>query len=485
MRKIFLYAIILFMAHLYSCSKSPSGNPQITRQELKSTVEYLASPKLQGRLAGSEGYNQAAQYLAETFKRCRLQNAGFEDYFQRFSLEYNRIRESQFAIITPDAIREYRLGTDYVCRGFSGSGDVRASVVFCGYGISRPGMGYDDFEGVDAEGKIVVEFKRDPQWRLNGERIGYRSLRKKVKAARQHGAQAIIFVSLPNARNPQKPIGSVMHGEGRQNEDFPQIHISLEAARHLFRNSGHTLSELQSEIDRNQAPRSIDLSSQAHIRVQAAYDRQKPSMNVVGMVEGDSLKREYVVVGAHLDHVGGQAGKVYFPGANDNASGVAALMEMAEALALREEKPGRSVIFVGFSAEEQGLNGSRYFIDHPPVNKDQIQAMINLDCVGHGDSIVVGGGKSFPRLYQMVKQKDDAMKQMMTNRTWGGGGADATPFYEQGIPTLYFATKNSYTHLHLPGDKPETLNYSLHQYLTTLAYETTLEMAMGKNMDGK
>ena len=481
MRKILLYAIILLLAHVYSCSKSPSGNPQITRQELRSIVEYLASPELQGRLAGSQGYTMAAQHLAKTFKRYRLQNAGFEGYFQRFSLEYNRIQDSRFRIITPDSIRKYDLGTDYICRGFSGSGNVKAPVVFCGYGISRPEMGYDDFEGVDAEGKIVVEFKRDPQWRLNGEGIGYRSLRKKVKAARAHGAQAILFVSLPNARNPQKPIGSVMHGQGSQDEDFPQIHISMETARHMFRNSGHTLSELQTKIDQNQSPFSVELSARAHIQVQAAYEPHKPSMNVVGMVEGDSLKEEYVVVGAHLDHVGGQAGKVYFPGANDNASGVAALMEMAQALALREEKPTRSVFFVAFSAEEQGLNGSRYFVDHPPVAIEKIHAMINLDCVGHGDSIVVGGGKSSPRLYQIVKQKDDAMKQMMTSRTWAGGGADATPFYQKGIQTLYFATKNSYTHLHLPGDKPETLNYDLHEYLTRLAYKTTLEIAMGKN----
>ena len=477
MNRLFFAGAMIVVAAFASCSESPSGNPQITSNELQSTVKYLSSPELQGRLAGSEGYNKAAAYVADCYKQWGLQNAGFEDYYQQFLLEYNQIEESHFAIATHDTTLEYSLGNDYICRGFSGSGDIQAPVVFCGYGISRPQMGYDDFEDVNVAGKIVLEFKADPRWKIKGKHIGYRSLRKKVKAARGHGAKAIIYVSRTNARNPQKPIGSVMHGEGPQYEDFPQIHVSLDVARELFNRSGQSLTELQMAIDSAQKPHSVELSPRAHIRVDAQYDPQKPSMNVVGMVEGDSLKNEYLVVGAHLDHVGSQAGRVYFPGANDNASGVASMLEMAEAFALNDIKPRRSILFVAFSAEEQGLNGSRYFVDHLPVNKSRIKAMINLDCVAHGDSIAVGGGKSAPKLYRVVRTRDAAMEKMMTNTTWKGGGADATPFFEQGIPTLYFVTQHSYTYLHLPGDKPETLNEKLHAYLTRLAYQATLQMA--------
>jgi hypothetical protein len=472
-----LLMVILFLG---SCRNQSGTNPDITSQELMSAVEYLASDKLEGRLAGSEEYNQAARYVAREFKKYGLTDAGFEDYFQWFTLEYNEIRDASFSVTIKDTTHSYQLGTDYICRGFSGSGSVEAPVVFCGYGLSRPEMGYDDFAGVNVEGKIVMEFKNDPRWRLDGKHPGYRSLRKKVKAAKEQGALAIIYVSQPNDRNPQKPIGSVMHGKGKQSEDFPQIHVSLEVAQRLFQGSGHTLKELQTTIDQKRQPYPVELESQANIMVDARYEPKKHSMNVVGLLEGDSLSKEYLVLGAHLDHVGAQAGEVIFPGANDNASGVASLMEVAEAMAMQDEKPARSVLFVAFSAEEQGLNGARYFVDHMPVDKDDVVAMMNFDCVAHGDSIVVGGGRSFPELYQIAKKQDQPLKNMIIDRTWGGGGADATPFFEQGIPTLYFATKNSYDHLHLPSDKPQTLNAPLHQYLTKIGYKTAMEIAKGE-----
>jgi len=478
-RIISFTGLLMIILLIGSCRNQSGPNPDITSPELMSAVEYFASDKLSGRLAGSEGYNQAARYVASEFKKYGLSNAGFEDYFQWFGLEYNEIRDASFSVTTGDSSRSYQLGEDYICRGFSGSGDVEAPVVFCGYGLSRPEMGYDDFAGVDVEGKIVMEFKSDPRWRLDGKRPGYRSLRKKVEAAKAEGALAIIYVSQPNDRNPQKPIGSVMHGKGKQSEDFPQIHVSLEVANTLFQGSGHTLKELQTIIDQKHTPHSVELPAKASIMVDALYEPKKPTMNVVAMIEGDSLSDEYLVLGAHLDHVGSQAGEVIFPGANDNASGVASLLEVAEAMAMGDTRPARSVLFVAFSAEEQGLNGARYFVDHMPVASDQVAAMMNFDCVAHGDSIVVGGGRSFPQLYRIAKDLDRSGKQMVIDRTWGGGGADATPFYEKGVPTLYFATKNSYDYLHLPGDKPETLNASLHQYLTELGYKTAVEIANG------
>ena len=102
--------------------------------------------------------------------------------------------------------------------------------------------------------------------------------------------------------------------------------------------------------------------------------------------------------------------------------------------------------------------------------------MLNMDCVGHGDSVVVGGGKSSPELYKLVKEQDTLMKSMVIDRTWRGGGADATPFFEKGVSTLYFATKNSYKHLHLSSDKPETLNKELHKYLTNIIYQSTKKL---------
>lgn len=462
----------------YGCDQNPDKKEEIQSKELMQIISYLSSPELNGRLAGSTGYYEAAEFVASKFSEYGLDNLGYENHYQKFEIEYNKIKKCAFSKIeNGDSLREYELGTDYICRGFSGSGDIKAPVVFCGYGIANEKTGYNDYTNIDVKGKIVMQFKADPNWKINGEDIGYHSLRKKASLAKQNGAIGIIFVSRPNQKHPQKPIGSVMHGKGKQLQNFPQIHIDLETAKDFFEHSSVTLKELQKKIDTEKKPHSINLDTKARIYVKAHYEPRKTSMNVIGMVPAQNEKAdEYIVLGAHLDHVGGQAGKVYFPGANDNASGVASLMEVAEAFSVNKPK-NRSIIFIAFTSEESGLVGSRHFVENPPVNLDKIHAMINIDCVGHGDSVVVGGGKSAPELYEVVKRKDSLMQSMLIERTWHGGGADATPFFEKGVSTLYFATKNSYTHLHLLSDKPKTINKELHRYITSLIYNASRNMA--------
>jgi hypothetical protein len=479
---------LLSLYLVQACSNHKQPDP-ITQESVFEVTKKLSSPEFNGRLAGSEGYNGAAQYVAEHFKNIGLENMEYPNYFQKFDIEYNVIHDLQFAKINAHGEKKkYTAGTDFICRGFSGSGDLTAPVAFCGYGISEPEMGYDDYQHIDVQDKVVMLFKYDPRWKINGERIGYNSLRKKAQVAKDHGAKGIIFISFPNDKNPQKPIGSVMHGEGIQLVDFPQVHIASHVATELTNNTEKNLQEVQTFIDQNRKPYSFHLNTGVHIMVDAEYEEKKKTMNVVGLIEGndEKLKEEYLVIGAHLDHVGNQGGKVLFPGANDNASGVASVIHVAKALSEKKTALKRSVIFVAFSSEEQGLQGANYFVKHSPVPTDKIAAMMNMDCVAHGDSIVVGGGKSSPNLYEIARKMDSLDASLVINRTWRGGGADATPFFENGIPTLYFATKNSYTHLHLPTDTPETLNKSLHEDITELAYRVALEIGKGnyeKNTD--
>ena len=203
-------------------------------------------------------------------------------------------------------------------------------------------------------------------------------------------------------------------------------------------------------------------------------------MNVIGLLEGSDpiLKDEYLVIGAHLDHVGSQAG-LLFPGANDNASGSAAIIELAKAFQLDGTKPKRSILFVLFASEEQGLFGSKYFVENMKINPDKIVAMFNLDCIGYGDSIQVGNGKTSPGLWSLTRNIDNENFNLLIEDTWSGGGADLTPFYEKGIPGLYFVSKYSYDHLHLPTDTPETLNPDLFEKIVKLAYLTATDVADG------
>jgi Zn-dependent M28 family amino/carboxypeptidase len=224
------------------------------------------------------------------------------------------------------------------------------------------------------------------------------------------------------------------------------------------------------------------LQTEAGMEVHAEHTAEQPTMNIVGLLEGGdgSRGKEYLVIGAHLDHVGSQGNVIYAPGANDNASGSAAVLQMARAFISSGAKPKRPIIFVLFASEEIGLAGASHFVDHPPIPLENITAMLNLDCIGFGDSIQVGNGKSSPRLWDIARRLDSASTKMMVERTWNGGGADAGPFHGKGIPALYFVSTNSYKHLHYITDTPETLNPPLFEAITRLAYITAYNIAGGE-----
>ncbi|MCK9424639.1 MAG: M20/M25/M40 family metallo-hydrolase [Ignavibacteriaceae bacterium] len=477
MKKLYLLLPILMVQSIFAQTAN-----LIREESLMKRVEFLTSPKLQGRLAGSEYYNAAASYGAEEFGKAGLKPFGGEKYFQYLNIEYNQILPGEeFSVIRADGSeKKCEIGKDYIYRGFSGSGNITAPVVFCGYGISD--SLYDDYKSVDLNGKIAMVFKYQPKWNIEKHVWQNGNPREKARIAFQHGAVGILYVSFPNDDKPQLPIASVISGSGEQNINFPELHIDLPIADEILNGTEFTLKNLQTKIDSTKNPFSVSTKNKVKIKVETDYAKEKKTMNVVGLLEGkdDKLKNEYIIIGAHLDHVGGQGGKVYFPGANDNASGSAAVMEIAHAFAEGKIENKRSIIFVLFTCEEQGLYGAKYLANHLPVKQEQVVAMMNMDCVGFGDSIQIGNGKSAPQLWQIAKQIDVNNDKMMIETTWNGGGADAAPFHDKGIPAIYFVTKNSYEHLHELTDKPETLNKSLYQQITKLAFLTVKEIAEGK-----
>lgn len=462
------FFVIIFLLNLV-CSA------QINKHELLKTVEILSSKEFAGRLPGHSGYDKAVNLISGELQKLNLKPGGDSNYLQKLKVEYNEILAPEhFAIIKNGKRKEYKLGSDYVYRGFTGSGKLTAPIVFCGYGLSQPEKGYDDYANIDVKNKIAMVFKYNPKWNIGDKSFTNGNPREKAIVAAKHGAVGILFVSFPNDTEPQKPIGSVIHGEGLQMQNFPEIHIGLNLADELFGESGKSLKQMQTKIDFEKAPASLPLRHQVDLEVHTKYEKEKEVVNIIGVLEGSDpeLKNEYLILGAHLDHVGEQAGKIYFPGANDNASGSAALLEIARAFSSQKEKPKRSIIFAFFASEEQGLNGSTFYANNLPFPKEKVKAMFNLDCVGFGDSIQVGGGKSAVDLWNLAKKIDTESDRLMVNATWSGGGADAEPFFQKGISTLYFVTTNSYKHLHMLTDKAETLNPSLFEAITELAYKT-------------
>jgi hypothetical protein len=447
------------------------------------SVEFLASRSLAGRLAGSPGYMKAARAMARSFRSLGLLPGGEDGFFQRLEVEYEEIPEARLGLFLPGAATRFlELGPDFTCRGLTGSGDFTAPAVFAGYGVSAPEKGYDDYAGLDVRGKVMLVLKEPPPFRMDSLGWGSGLLpRPKARVAAAHGALGMLLVSRPLQAEPQKPIGSLLEGDGPEDARFPMLQVSDSVAQGMLKPAGLDLAALEAEIDSTKSPRSHALPVSVRVDVRAHYHARQPSVNVVGFLEGSdpALRGQAVVVGAHLDHVGSQ-GDLYFPGANDNASGSAAVLALARAFARPDLRPRRTVFFALFSSEESGLQGSRRFVERPPVPLETIVAYLNLDCVGVGDSIQVGGGKTSPKLWRIARDLDRRGARLTIEETWGGGGADAAPFAEKKIPTLYFASRYSYRHLHLPSDTPATLNPRLFEALTRLAYQTAWKVAQGE-----
>lgn len=479
---IFLFVLLSVVIIPQSSDKKEKGKELITKEGLLKNVEYLASPELQGRVSGSPGYNKASEFAVSEMRKLKLKPAGKNKFYQEFPIEYNEIiKPAFFSSINKDGNEKiYKLGSDYVLRGLTGSGDIKANVAFCGYGLTVPG--YDDYKSIDVKGKIVMVFKYAPSWKLNDTTgWGETSLRQKIRLSSAKGALAIIFVSTPKDANPQKPIISVLEGSGEQNINFPSLHAGLDAAADLLSGSGYNLKQLQTMIDSTKKPFSILTPNSGHIIATAQYTKEQTTQNIIGMIEGSDpkLKDEYIVIGAHLDHVGAQANEIYAPGANDNASGSSAIFEIMKAFEKENIIPKRSIIFVLFASEEIGLEGAKHFVNDPPVPLKQIKAMLNVDCIGAGDSLQVGGKREYPLLWKEVKNND--FSNIIVDQSFGPG-ADAEPFHEKGVPSVYFATTNGYTDLHLPSDTPDKLNRTLYEKAVRVIFLTAYDLSMGAGL---
>jgi Zn-dependent M28 family amino/carboxypeptidase len=255
---------------------------------------------------------------------------------------------------------------------------------------------------------------------------------------------------------------------------IPQVQVSIPVAERLMAVTGVTLADLEARAGEANAPSSALTGARVHVRTVAAYRPAVPTVNVVARIPGTDLAGEAVVVSAHLDHVGCQ-GAVCWPGANDNASGSAAVIAIAGALT----RPRRTVVAVLYASEEHGLDGSEAFAASPPVPVDRIVAQVNLDCIGIGDGLQVGGGQASPRLWEIARTIDATTTKRMIEDTWWGGGADAQALFDRDVPTLYFATHDAYAHLHLPTDTVDTLDPDLLADTVRLAHRVVAVLAGG------
>ncbi|MCL2512038.1 MAG: M28 family peptidase, partial [Bacteroidales bacterium] len=322
MKKLFFW--ILFG----SCGYFYAQTPAVSIDTMMYHLQELTSPKYEGRLPGTPGYDLAKDYTVNLFKIYGLQpykGAMVEELFT----EVNVIKSSFFETEFQGEKRVYELGKDYACRGFSGSGAVAGEAVFCGYGVSSDD--YDDYKNVDVKDKIVVVMKGTPAFLPSSITGNFYYVRDKARVAEQRGAKAIVIITMPGERDTATVQGSVMCGKPPHLAHFPMIQPHYNCGKNIFATENVSLPTLLQKINETKQSQSFTMRQKMYISVDADYNPKAKTYNVVGMIEGSDpkLKDEYIIVGAHLDHVGKQGTDLIFPGADDNGSGVVTVLEAA------------------------------------------------------------------------------------------------------------------------------------------------------------
>ncbi len=465
---------LLICCVLFAACKNPGipVNPEISPDDLKSYVSTLADDKMEGRGAGTEFEDATARYVEACFKKYGLKPLG-DSYFQTFDFISGVIigDESEIHFYSGDEVSSYQDG--FTVLPFSFSGRVIGDLVFAGYGISAPDLGYDDYENLDVEGKVVMVMRYSPDGKeRDGDFSPYSALRYKAITAREKGATTIIFITGPEEDNNQDKLLSPRSGGGKQDVGIPAIHLKRNIADRWLKNAGkETLEELQKSIngEGHPKPASFALGSQLAI-VTDVIPEKRTSRNVIGVIEGaGSLKDQWLILGAHMDHLGwgGEGSNSMVPdvyeihnGADDNASGTSALLELANHYAdapLPENR--RSLLFIAFGAEEVGLLGSAHYTEEPLIPLENTVAMFNMDMVGRlRDNSLVVGGSGTSSLWEKLLTEVNTDSIKITFDEEGFGASDHQSFYLKDIPVLFFFT-GAHEDYHRPSDDVELLNF--------------------------
>lgn len=425
-----------------------------------SHVQYLASDQLEGRETGSTGFERAADYMAEQFRAAGLHPAGVDGYRQPIDFNVVRIDENLSSL---DLIREgkpepVKLGEDAILGISSHAAEhSEAGAVFVGYGLTVPELNYDDLAGLDVRGKIVVYVTGAPANMSGPVKAHYESGEERRKALAKAGV--IGTIAIPNPKAAEVPWSRIaasrfqprMELRDAGAEVAPPLQVSIlfnpARAEMLFAGSGHTFQEILAALNADQSLPHFPLTVKVRSRLGMVRSEVK-SENIAGVLPGSDsrLKNEYVIVSAHLDHLGIGVpvnGDKIYNGAMDDASGDASLIEIARAMKNSNARPKRSILFLSVTGEEKGELGSEYFAAHPTV-QGPIVADINMDMYlplfalkylevqGLGESTL---GDDIRAVCEQAGVQVQADKEPEHNRFIR---SDQYSFIKKGVPALAF-----------------------------------------------
>lgn len=438
----------------------------ISGDGIRTHMEILAADDMEGREAGTDAYDRAADYVAAQYRAAGLKPLGDdESYFQKVEFLETRLAPdtATLSFAKDGAKLDLVFADDFIRSGGYGAADeqIEAPLVFVGHGICAPELGHDDFAGVDVTGKIMVVLSGAPPQFGTDQRAFYSSSRGKQAVAVERGAVGVLAVRTPvdMKRRPWArylpSIGTAgmrwVDAEGAPFAGHPELAgsatLSPSGAEKLFAMAEQDLEQI---FDKHEAGEtgSFDMGMSANL-ARSSLQRKTISANVVGVLNGSDpvLKDEYVVYTAHLDHIGvrsGEDGDDIHNGAYDNAAGIAAILEIASAMAAMDTPPRRSVIFAAVTAEEKGLQGSSYFARNPPVPVASLVANINIDMpfLGFPVADVQAFGAEHSTLYASVEEATGLMGMALTPDPMPEEvrfvRSDQFSFVKEGIPALAF-----------------------------------------------
>ena len=510
-------------------------NDSIRQEDLRADLFFLAGDSLRGRLTDTDENRAAADFIRSRFERMGLKGAGPNgSFFQPYNLMTatlgtESLPSNALQLHHADGASQIlRVGQEFYPHRYSASGSAGGPVVFAGFGISAPQLGYDDYNG-EVQGRVVLALdhepgERDPNSPFDGVVTSEPStVWRKALAAQEKGAVAVLFVSdvhnHPGASNfeavarnywPEKPphLLSYTLAAWADRIHIPVAQISPAVAASLVAGTGRTLDDLAkaSETARGFTP--LPLPG-ARVTLLTSVNRHiVPDRNVVALLDGSDprLKNEWVIVSAHYDHNGADGTQI-FNGADDNGSGVVALIEIAEAYALAAKeghRPKRSILFASWNSEERGLLGAWAYTEEPLAPLNTIAAVLNMDMIGRNEEIPIGGGQRFAGLeVQTAESNSNALNLMAfskvpditaaVEKANGGIGlelkkrydnnssnlvrrSDQWPFLQRGVPAMGFIT-GLHPDYHTQYDRPEKINYVKMEKITRLIHQVSWDIA--------
>lgn len=470
MKKIFILFLYLYIS---SSAQDKLNNSEITSEEIKAHLNFLASDDLKGRFTGSPEERKAGDYIKKQFEAYGLKPAFSGSWFQEFPFIEKVIMTKNNSISFFDVSwKKLNSKTDFTTLGFSGKTKLNANLVFVGYGISAPTLNYDDYAGIDVKGKIVIVMKNHPEHDSSKSDFEkFTSLRNKSNTAKDKGAVGIIFINGFYPKNDDQ-LPEPKYDGAPAMKDFAATQVKREIIENLLRKQNLSLEEIQKQIDVNKKPYSFTLNNVKAELETEVKEVQKIARNVGGVLEGNDplLKNEYIVIGAHYDHLGIDqlkeasmykgTDKQIHNGADDNASGTTGVLEIAEKFASIKNELKRSIIFLTFSGEELGILGSTYFTNNPSVDIKNIVAMLNMDMVGRLNSennlTIIGSGTSSKWKELLYRKNKYNFKLAMSDG--GSGGSDHQAFSNKNIPVLFFFT-GTHSDYHKPSDDVDKINF--------------------------